>query len=521
MKRRTLLCAVLCLPALLLAQEKVDLSVVNRIKAEAFQNSKIMDHAFYLSDVYGPRLANSPGFFKAAEWAVKTLKGWGLEDARLEKWGPYGRAWSCSRFVLHMLEPQPAPLVGVPLAWSPGTDGAVSGEVVLAPIKTPEEGEKYKGKLKGKFVMTDAPRELAPHFEPDARRQSDTDLDKLALAPDPAQPPARRVGPRMEEARQARIKLAQFFKSEGVLAVISEGSSGDDGTLPAAAAGSPDPKDPLPPTSLVLAAEHYNRIARLIDKNIPVRLELEMKVQLGADSIDGANVVANLPGGSKKDQIVMIGAHLDSWQAGTGATDNAAGSAVMLEVVRILTALDLKMDRTVRVALWDAEEQGIVGSREYVKVHFADRDTMALQPEHAKLSGYFNLDNGTGKIRGVYLQGNDMMRPIFEAWLGPFKDLGAATIAIRNTGSTDHVSFDDVGLPGFQFIQDPLDYGSRTHHTNMDTYDHLQKADLMQASAILASLVYDAATRPDMLPRKPLPKPQPPAEAKKPEPKKD
>jgi Zn-dependent M28 family amino/carboxypeptidase len=211
----------------------------------------------------------------------------------------------------------------------------------------------------------------------------------------------------------------------------------------------------------------------------------------------------------------------------TAKPRNSAGNSVRISggksVTRysILTALDLKMDRTVRVALWDAEEQGMIGSREYVKAHFADRDSMALRPEHAQLSVYFNLDNGTGKIRGVYLQGNDMVRPIFEAWLAPFKDLGAATIAIRNTGSTDHVSFDEVGLPGFQFIQDPLDYGSRTHHTNMDTYDHLQKADLMQASAIIASLVYDAATRPDMLPRKPLPKPLPPPEAKKPEPKKD
>jgi carboxypeptidase Q len=532
MKKKTLLSLIVCcLPIVLLAQEQVDLAVVNRIKAEAFQNSKVMDHAFSLTDLYGPRLADSPGYLKAAEWAVKSLKGWGLEDAKLEKWGAFGRSWSASRFAVHMLEPQQTSLIGVPLAWSPGTDGAVTGEVVMAPIRTVEDFEKYKGKLKGKFVMLESPRELTLHLEPDAKRLTDADLAQTALAPEPAQPPfgPRRpggpggpAGPRnMEEARQFRNKLSQFLKEEGVLAIVSAGYSGDDGTIFAAAAGSREVNDPVPPTSIALASEHYSRIARLIEKSIPVRLELEVKAQFHGDSVDGVNVIANLPGGKKKDEIVMIGAHLDSWQAGTGATDNGAGCAVMMEVVRILAALNLKMDRTVRIGLWDAEEEGLVGSREYVKEHFADRETMALKPEHSKLSGYFNFDNGSGKIRGVYLQGNDMMRPIFEAWLAPFKDLGASTITIRNTGGTDHQSFDAVGLPGFQFIQDPLDYMSRTHHTNMDTYDRLQKGDLMQASAIIASLVYDAATRPEMLPRKPLPKPQPRREEKKEERKKN
>jgi carboxypeptidase Q len=391
----------------------------------------------------------------------------------------------------------------------------------MAPIRTLEDYEKYKGKLKGKFVMLEAPRELTLHLEPDARRYTDADLAQMALAPEPGQ---QRFGPRrpggpgprnMEEARQFRSKLNQLLKEEGVLAVLSEGYGGDDGTIFTAPAGSREVKDPLPPVSVALAAEHYNRIARLLEKSVPVRLELEVKAQIPADAVDGVNVVGDLPGGSKKDEIVMFGAHLDSWQAGTGATDNGAGCVVMMEVARILSALHLKMDRTVRIALWDAEEEGLIGSREYVKEHFADRETMALKPEHAKLSGYFNFDNGTGKIRGVYLQGNDMMRPVFEAWLAPFKDLGVTTITIRNTGGTDHQSFDAVGLPGFQFIQDPLDYMARTHHSNMDTYDRLQKGDLMQASAVIASCVYAAATRPEMLPRKPLPKPQPRREEKK------
>ncbi len=518
---------VLCAPFVAAAQEeKVDLSVINRIRAEAFERSKVMDHLFYLTDVYGPRVADSPNYIAAAGWAVKQLQQWGLEDAKLEKWGTFGRSWTWTRFSAQMTEPQQTSLIGVPLAWSPGTNGVVTGEVVLAPMRNVEDGAKYKGTLRGKIVFIEEPRELKLHLEADARRWSDADLAARALAPEPGEP--ERFGPPVaprrpgepppltrEQMQEARNKLNEFLKQEGVLAVVTPGYAGDDGTVFAAAAGSHETKNPLPPTSIALAGEHYNRIARLVEKKILVKLELEVRARILEDNPEGVNVVADLPGGAKKDEIVMLGAHLDSWQAGTGATDNAAGCTVALEAIRILTALNLKMDRTVRIALWDAEEEGLIGSREYVKLHFADRDTMQPKPEYARLSGYFNFDNGSGKIRGVNLQGNDMMRPIFEAWLAPFKDLGAATITIRNTGGTDHLSFDAVGLPGFQFIQDPLDYMSRTHHSNMDVYDRVQKGDLMQAAAIMAAVVYDAATRPEMLPRKPMPKPQP-----KPEPAK-
>ncbi len=507
----------LMLPALVPAQEKVDLSVVNRIKAEALQNSKVMDHVFNLTEVYGPRLSDAPAYVKAGEWAAKTLKGWGLEDAKLEKWGTFGRTWSYSRLAVHMLEPYQTSLIAVPLAWSPGTDGPAIGEVIMAPIATIEDAEKFRGKLKGKFVMLEAPRELTLHMEGDASRYSEADLARISLAPDPGASPYGRMrrpgGPAQRfrnaaEARQARAKIVQFLKDEGVLGVISAGFRGDDGTIFTSAAGGREADTPIPPVNVALAAEQYNQIARLVEKKVPVRLEVELQAQFH-DNADGVNVVANLPGGKKKDEVVMVGAHLDSWQSAPGATDDAAGCAVMMEAVRILTALNLKMDRTVRIGLWDAEEQGLIGSREYVKGHFADRETMAVKPEHAKLAGYFNFDNGGGKIRGVYMQGNDMMRPIFEAWLEPFKDMGATTVTIRNTSGTDHLSFDAVGLPGFQFIQDPLDYMTRTHHSNMDTYDRLPKGDLMQASAVIASFVYNAATRPEMLPRKPLPKPQP------------
>jgi hypothetical protein len=322
----------------------------------------------------------------------------------------------------------------------------------------------------------------------------------------PGGPPA---GQNAQQQLQNRIN--KFLKDEGVAVVVRlGGGQSSGGTVFGQAAGSRDPKDEVPPPSVVLTPEHYNRVLRLLDAKIPVKLEFEIQAKFLDDRTDSVNVIGEIPGGRKRDEIVMIGAHLDSWQGGTGATDNAAGCAVMIEAMRILKTLDLPMDRTVRMALWGGEEQGLLGSRAYVNEHFANREDMKLKPEHAKLAGYFNVDNGSGKIRGVYLQGNDAMRPVFEAWFKPFQDLGAGTISIRNTGGTDHQNFDAVGLPGFQFIQDGLEYNSRTHHSNMDVYDRVQRADMAQMAAIVASFVYNAATRDELLPREPLPKPQPP-----------
>jgi carboxypeptidase Q len=542
-----------------LAEEKVDLATIHRIKDEAFKDSKVMDHMFYLTDVNGPRLTNSPGQRAAADWAVKSLKSWGIEDARLEKWGTFGRGWSLSRFSMSLKAPAYAPLSGIPLAWSSGTKGAVSGDAVFAPLFTAQELErsesrdpaklaariqKYaaenKGKLKGKFVLLTEPREMSLPTDAPSQRLDDKALAGIQEAPAPyvAPPvvwpilslpddPKKRqqlfgamplaVGYELRDRlRHTRDRLNAFFKEEGALAVLSGDNRGTGGIVFAEAGGSYESGAPIPPPMISMAPEAYDRLCRLVAKRIPVKLELDMEAAFDDASPDGMDVVAELPGGAKKDELVMLGAHLDSWHSGTGATDNAAGSAVVLEAMRILKTLGLPMDRTVRLALWTGEEQGILGSRGYVSNHFADLVTMKTLPEHAKLSGYFNIDNGTGKIRGVYLQGNDMMRPIFAAWLAPFDDLGAKTISIQDTGGTDHLPFDAVGLPGFQFIQDPLDYGSRTHHSNLDVYDHVQEGDLMQAAAILASFVYDAATRPEMLPRKPMPKPLPP---KGPEPK--
>jgi carboxypeptidase Q len=536
------------------AEEPVDLKVVHRVKDEAFRNSQVMDHLFYLTDVNGPRLSGSPGWRSAADWAMARLKGWGVAEPRLEKWGRFGRGWSLQRFSAHLLTPAYAPLHGVPKAWTAGTGGEVTGDVVFAPLFGEKQtGEIFdleilakgiedyasnqKGRLRGKVVLIEPSKRLDLPTKPEVERYDDAKLGILAQGPEPeSQPPLEwplmRLPADREEreqvtasiplevsadffVRRRRIvdRLSSFLRDEGVLAAFAADRRGSGGTVFAEGVRSGDPEAPVSPPIVVLAPESYARLVRLVDRKVPVRVALDVEVKFHDDAQDGFNVIAEIPGGRKKDEVVMLGAHLDSWHAGTGATDNAAGCAVVLEAMRILKALDLKMDRTVRLALWSGEEQGLLGSRGYVREHFGDPVTMALKPEHARLAAYFNLDNGSGRVRGVYLQGNDMVRPIFDAWLAPFKDLGATTLTLADTGGTDHKSFDAVGLPGFQFIQDPLDYSTRTHHSELDVYDHAVPADLMQASAVMASFVYHAATRPDMLPRKtpprPLPKQQP------------
>jgi hypothetical protein len=507
---------LILLPLTAVADEKVDLSAVHRIRTEAFENSKVMDHAFWLTDVHGPRLTNSPGFHKAAEWAVKRLAEYGLANAKLEPWGPFGRSWSFSRFSAHMIEPQYAPLIGFPLAWSRQTNGSLIGEPLFARVETDEDMAKHRGKLHGRIVLIDAPRPLAMLTAPPARRYTEAELTAAAAAPEPGitqdEYPGQRPAPgrfrNREEATKWRNKLREYLVDEGVALAIMN-ARGEGGTVFGGGAGSREAKDRVAVPTVALTPEHYNRIARLIDKKVPVRLEFEIQSAVQESPTESVNVIAEIPGTRKRDEVVMLGAHLDSWHGGTGATDNAAGVAVIMEAARILKTLALPMDRTVRIALWGGEEQGLLGSKEYVKQHFANPEVMQPLPEHTRISGYFNIDNGTGKLRGVYLQNNDMMRPIFEAWLAPFRDLGVTTISIRNTGATDHVSFDRVGIPGFQFIQDQIEYSTRTHHSNMDVYDRLQRGDLMQASAVIASVVYHAANRPELLPRKPLPKPEP------------
>ena len=508
------LCIVFVLPTLIGAQEKADLQMVGKIKTEGFNNSQVMDIVSFLTDVHGPRLTGSPNMKAAGEWARDKLKEWGLVNAQLESWGAFGRGWAVEKFSLEMLEPQYAPLIAHPEAWTPGTEGTMTGTPVYAKIESEADLEKYKGKLRGAIVLARPPVSAKFHSDPEGERFDEKELAEMAMAETPGATPefmARREEFRRQ--RELRDKAMKFFKEEGAAVLLSPSRIGDYGTIFVGGGGSRNLGAPLGLPSAIVAIEHYGRLVRIIEKGIPLKVSINIQNKFyEADSL-GYNTVAEIPGTDKKlkDEVVMLGGHLDSWHPGTGATDNAAGCAVAMEAVRILKALELQPRRTIRIALWSGEEQGLLGSRGYVQKHFGDPKTMKLTSEHERFSSYFNLDHGTGKIRGVYLQGNDAVRPIFEAWLKPFNDLGANTMTIRNTGGTDHLAFDAIGLPGFQFIQDEIEYETRTHHSNMDVYDHLQAGDLMQASVIMASFVYHAAMRDEKLPRKEPPKPQPPA----------
>jgi hypothetical protein len=463
-----------------------------------------MDYLSWLSDVYGPRLSESPQYRKAGEWAVKTLTEIGLANARMEPWGTFGRGWELRKFYAAMTSPQYLPLIAYPKAWAPGTNGLVTGEAVLLNVQKAEDLQKYKGKLKGAVVLSQGEQQINLGFTPRASRLSEEQLKSLTLAPEPGRRPA--FAERMAEMmarRQLQETVSKFLKDEGA-AVILERSRGSDGTVFVSRGGSQMAGAAPTLPSVVVSAEHYNRLVRIAQKNLPVAMEVEIDARFTEDDTQGYNVIAEIPGTDKKleDQVVMLGGHFDTWHSGTGATDNGSGCVVALEAMRILKAIGVQPRRTIRVALWDAEEQGFMGSRGYVTSHFFDRTKKEKKPEYDRLSVYFNFDNGSGKIRGIHAQGNIAAMPIFEAWLKPVHDLGAATVATRNTGGTDHLSFDGVGLPGFQFIQDPLDYDTVTHHSNMDVVDHCSRADLMQASTIMAWFVYNAAMRDEMMPRK-------------------
>ncbi|ARS36275.1 M28 family metallopeptidase [Pontibacter actiniarum] len=515
MKKRTLLATALLLQFAFAAQaqqEPVNLDAVHRIKQEGLQNSQVMQTAFYLTDVSGPRLSGSPGLMRASEWAKKQLIDWGLQNARLEEWGEFGRGWEVEKSYIAMAAPYYQQLIATPKAWTPGTDGAVNAEAVLVHLEKEEDLEQYRGKLKGKVILTKIDEKAETSFEADAKRYTEEELHELAMSLEASRSQSRWTPERIAayRARMALLSKAnEFFQQEGA-AVLLSSRGGTHGThfTSNGSPYAPDAKPTLP--ELEMGLEDYNRIVRLLEAKQPVKLEVETKTRFFSDDLKGYNVVAEIPGTDKKlkDEVVMLGGHLDSWHGSTGATDNAAGVAVMMEAVRILQAAGFKPKRTIRIALWGGEEQGLHGSRGYVKQHFGDPATMKLTKEHEKFSAYYNLDNGTGKIRGIYLQGNDAVRPVMEAWLAPFHDLGATTTTIRNTGGTDHLAFDAVGLPGFQFIQDEIEYDTRTHHTNQDSYDRLQADDLRQAATIVASMVYHTAMRDKKLPRKPLPKPR-------------
>ncbi|MFC6996873.1 M28 family metallopeptidase [Rufibacter roseus] len=504
--------AFLAMPAFAQQQaEPLDAAIVEKIRKEGLENSQVMELAFYLTDVNGPRLSGSTGLAKANQWTKDKLVSWGLTNAKIDPWGTFGKGWEVEKSYLALTKPYYQPMIASPKAWTPGTNGLVKGDVVLVKASTEEDLAQYAGKLKGKIVMMEVTNPIKTKFEADANRYTDEQLQKLAA---PVQPSTR--GPISEEqmaAYRARRALAQkmteMFKNEGAAAVFS-GRGGSHGTFFTSngASYASDAQPVLP--EFEVAMEDLARMSRLLKAGIPVQVEMESKTRFLTEDPQGYNVIAEIPGTDKKlkAEVVMLGGHIDSWHAATGATDNAAGVAVMMEAVRIIKALNLKPKRTIRIALWGGEEQGLFGSRGYVKKTFADPQDMKLLPEHGKVSAYYNLDNGTGKIRGIYTQGNEAVAPLFQEWLKPFHDLGATTVTTRNTGGTDHQSFDAVGIPGFQFIQDEIDYDTRTHHTNMDTYDRLQADDLKQAAVIVANFVYQSANRKDKLPRKELPKPR-------------
>jgi hypothetical protein len=517
-------------------KEKVDLETISRIRYEGFRNSKVMEYAQGLMDSIGERLTGSPNMKRANEWTRDQLTAMGLSNAHLEAWGPFGRGWANQYVNARMTSPDIAPLLVYARAWTPGTNGVVTGKCIRAEITDKKDFDKYKGKLAGMIVIFGPDPEVKPITEAPFKRYTDDDLAKIADYQIPGERPPFRFADFMK--RQQFIKeLNLFFADEKVLAVIDHGRiTTGGGTVFVQAGGSYKQGETTTVPQLTLAVEQWTRIDRLLKQKKDVTLELNVQNTFYDDDPMQYDTIAELPGTDKKDEIVMLGAHLDSWQAGTGATDNGAGTIVMMEAMRILKSLDIKPRRTIRIGLWSGEEQGLLGSQGYVQNHFGSRPPMddplmkgmptllrreagpvTVKPEQAKVSAYFNVDNGTGKIRGIYLQENAAVEPIFEAWIHPFKDLGMDTITMRNTGGTDHLSFDAVGIPGFQFIQDPMDYETRTHHSNMDVYDRLQPEDLKQISVIVAGFVYDAAMRDQMLPRKPIEKPLP----KEPEKKED
>jgi carboxypeptidase Q len=559
---------------------------IDRIKEEGLKRSQVMATLSYLTDVIGPRLTGSPNMKRANEWTRDKLAAWGLANAHLEAWGPFGRGWELKRFSAQIIEPQCIPLIGFPKAWSPGTDGTLVAPVVYFGAKTEADFASYKGKLKGAIVLTSPIREVAARWEPLANRKTDSDLLALADAAEPNARGGRRGGPggpaapaagtaapsrpageqprtgrfnspEMRAQMELQRKKTQFLAEEGVALLVDPSTQGDGGTFfvqSATVPGAPLPtpgqtgrrvspydKDaPKITPQVVLSKEHYNRLVRMCEQGEKLKMVVDLSVQFHDDDLMSYNTVAELPGSDLKDEIVMLGGHMDSWHSGTGATDNGAGVSVAMEAVRILQALNLKPRRTIRIALWSGEEEGLLGSRAFVKDHFGktpsnnmfgpapppatastastgngngngatastkDSSDSASKPEFDKFSAYFNLDNGTGKIRGVYMQGNEGVRPIFRKWLQPFRDMGASTLTISNTGGTDHQSFDGIGLPGFQFIQDEIEYGTRTHHSNQDVFDRIQGDDMKQAAVIMAAFIYNAATIDQRLPRKPAP----------------
>jgi carboxypeptidase Q len=518
-------------------KENLDLTAYQRIREEGIGHSHIMEYASGLMDGIGPRLTGSPNVKRANEWTRDQLTAMGCVNAALVDWGEFGIGWQQLNTWVRMVSPDTAVFIAQAAPWSPATNGPVSGPAIWMDIKKEEDLNKFKGKLAGKIVLLGEMREVKPVDQALFVRMDDKDLAKMADHPLTPERNYEQFVQEFKKRRQLLEKVAQFLASERALAVLLPSRDGRDGGGSGGTIFDDGSfgwftyrREHAPPLPVaVMAIENYGRVYRLLKAGVPVALEWNLETKFTGDHEHGFDTVAEIPGVDPKlkDEVVMVGGHLDSWASGTGATDNGAGTVVALEVMRILNTLELKPRRTIRVGLWTGEEQGEYGSAGYVKQHFGyvplstapdqlqlpewlrkPAGPVQLRPEQQKISAYFNLDNGTGKILGIYLQENAAVAPIFAQWMEPLRDLGVTTITMRNTGGTDHEQFDAVGIPAFQFIQDRLDYGSRTHHSNMDVYERLQAGDLAQAATVEAIFVYNTAIRDQMLPRKPLPHPE-------------
>ncbi|MEZ5964783.1 MAG: M28 family peptidase [Planctomycetota bacterium] len=527
MRRHALALVLLASPTLAQAatQEPIDDKAVEILRQQGLEHGQVMEHLSWMCDVHGPRLTGSPNLHRAQDWAMATFSGWGLANVHAEEWGPFGRGWQCEHVCVEVVGDNPWPVIAYPKAWCGSLPGRVEADVVL--IGDVGADDLAGLDLEGKVVLIETPREVSEPFDGPAKR---FDAEALLTMADRAEAP-RPAGsgrPRNDfrAGFQRRMAMMRKLFEKKPLALIDRSFKGDYGTVFVQGADLPmgddgqrvrvqDRDAPAALPQFTIAVEHYNRMCRILKKGLPVRMAIELRTRFFDQGLMERNVVAELPGSDPEigDEVVMLGAHFDSWHTGTGATDNGCGSAVVMEAMRLLTVLQKERGqaprRTIRAALWSGEEQGLLGSRAYVRSHFANvqrgQPVTDLTPEHAKFAGYFNLDNGTGRIRGVYQQGNAEVGPIFAAWLRPFHDLDAHTLTLNDTGGTDHQAFDAAGLPGFQFIQDPVAYNTRTHHSNMDNWDHAVASDLQQAATIMASFAWHCAQRDAKLPRKALP----------------
>ena len=493
------------------SQESKTTDVIDIIKKHGMEKSNVMEIAHWITDYNGPRLTGSPGLDNATKWVVDELNNWGMNNVHLQEWGPFGRGWEMTHFEMHANSPNYWPIIAYPKAWSSSASG--EGEAVFLDIKDKNDIEKYRGKLSNKFILIDSILEINEAFKASAKRHDDKSLLELANANAPS-PNSRRY--RNFSGNSIINDIWNMLDDERPIAVLNRSYKGELGTVFVSGARSANgnrrdiyKNDKYILPQVTLAMEHYNRIFRITQQGTPVNLSIDFKSNYTNPDGMEHNIIAEITGTDLKDEVVMFGAHFDSWHTGTGATDNASGSAVMMEAARILLETikesGIKPRRTLRMALWTGEEQGLLGSRAYVAENFADFNGFrvnSLKPEQKKVSAYYNLDNGTGKIRGVYLQGNDKVSPIFREWLSGFKDMDASTLSISNTGGTDHLAFDMIGIPGFQFIQEPIAYSSKTHHSNMDNYDHLVEDDLKQAATIIAYFIWQTSQRDEKLPRK-------------------